>query len=60
MKERLRVISQYVTTTREFTRQRIEQLDWKEDVSHDIRAFIITSDWEEQLTKNTLLKLLNY
>lgn len=45
---------------REFTRQRIEQLDWKEDVSHDIRAFIITSDWEEQLTKNTLLRLLNY
>lgn len=44
---------------REFTRQRVEQLDWQEDVSHDIQAFIITSDWEEQLTKNTLLRLLS-
>jgi predicted nucleotidyltransferase component of viral defense system len=45
---------------REFTHQRIEQLDWKEDVSHDIRAFIITTNWEEQLTKNILIRLLNY
>lgn len=44
---------------REFTRQRVEQLDWQEDVSRDIQAFIITSDWEEQLTKNTLLRLLS-
>lgn len=44
---------------RELIHQRVEQLDWQEDVSRDIQAFIITSDWEEQLTKNTLLRLLS-
>lgn len=43
---------------REFVHRRVEQLDWQENVSRDIQAFIITSDWEEQLNKNTLLRLL--
>ena len=43
---------------REFVRQRAEQLDWQENVSREIQAFIITSDWKEQLTKKSLLGLL--
>ena len=43
---------------RSFVRERVEQLDWQEDVLQDIRAFIITSDWEEHLNKDSLLNLL--
>jgi predicted nucleotidyltransferase component of viral defense system len=44
---------------RSFVRKRVEQLDWQEDVFRDIRAFIITSDWEEHLNKNSLISLLD-
>ncbi len=43
---------------RNVVRERVEQLDWQEDVSRDIRAFIITSDWEEYLNKDSLIALL--
>ena len=43
---------------RSFVRERVEQLDWQEDVLRDIQAFIITSDWEEHLNKDSLLNLL--
>jgi predicted nucleotidyltransferase component of viral defense system len=43
---------------RSFVREQVEQLDWQEDVLRDIRALIITSDWEEHLNKESLLKLL--
>lgn len=43
---------------RDYVRQRIEQLDWQEDVARDIRAFIIDSDWFNQLSKESLLTLL--
>lgn len=39
-------------------RERIEQLDWQQEVWRDIRAFIITSDWDESLNKDTLIALL--
>jgi len=41
-----------------FVRQRVEQLDWQEDVFRDIQAFIITPGWEKRLHKDGLLKLL--
>jgi predicted nucleotidyltransferase component of viral defense system len=43
---------------RDFVRKRVEQLDWQEDVSRDIWTFIITSDWEEHLNKDSLISLL--
>lgn len=43
---------------RKYVRQRIEPLDWKKEVSGDIEAFVIVSDWEEELTKTSLLTLL--
>ncbi len=43
---------------REYVRQRIEPLDWKKEVSGDIEAFVIVSDWEKELTKASLLTLL--
>lgn len=39
-------------------RERVEQLDWQHEVVRDIRAFIITSDWEEYLNKDALIALL--
>ena len=43
---------------REYVGQRVEQLDWQEDVERDIRAFIIDSDSFKQLNKQSLLTLL--
>lgn len=43
---------------RTVVRERVEKLDWQEDVSRDILAFITTSDWEKHLSKNALIALL--
>ena len=43
---------------RSFIQQRVEQLTWQEDVLQDIRPFIMTPGWEEQLTKTSLIGLL--
>lgn len=44
---------------RAFIRKRLEELDWKKDVLRDIQAFLITPEWEKEVDKNNLLKLLN-
>jgi len=38
--------------------QRLEQLDWQEAVLQDIRPFILSTDWEAQLTQPNVLGLL--
>jgi predicted nucleotidyltransferase component of viral defense system len=43
---------------RDYVRQRIEQLNWREDVVQDIRTFIIDKGWEQSLSQATLLALL--
>lgn len=43
---------------REFIRERIEQLHWREDVWLDIQAFLSTDEWGKQVNKETLLMLL--
>jgi hypothetical protein len=44
---------------RELIRERVDQLDWKEDVLRDVRAFLIDSEWEKTVDKDQLLKLLD-
>lgn len=44
---------------RDFVQARVERLEWQEDVYRDVRAFIIESNWEEQLNKDSLIDLLN-
>jgi predicted nucleotidyltransferase component of viral defense system len=39
-------------------RERVEQLDWQQEVWQDIRAFIIASDWKESLNRDSLIALL--
>lgn len=43
---------------RDFVQKRVERLNWQEDVSRDIQAFIVDSDWEEHLSKESLISLL--
>ena len=43
---------------RGYVRQRIEQLNWREDVVQDIQTFIIDKAWEKSLSQATLLALL--
>ncbi|MEZ4710631.1 MAG: nucleotidyl transferase AbiEii/AbiGii toxin family protein [Caldilineaceae bacterium] len=43
---------------RGYVRQRIAQLNWREDVARDLQAFIIDPDWENKLDKDSLLSLL--
>jgi predicted nucleotidyltransferase component of viral defense system len=43
---------------RKFVRERVKQLDWKEDVLRDIHAFLITPEWEKVVSKDQLLRLL--
>lgn len=43
---------------RKFVRERVEQLDWREDVWLDVQAFLSTDEWGKQVDKETLLKLL--
>ena len=44
---------------RDLIGQRLEPLDWQEDVLQDIRPFILSTDWESQLTKPKVLELLS-
>lgn len=44
---------------RAFIRKRLEELDWQKDVLRDIQAFLITPEWEKEVDKNNLLKLLD-
>jgi predicted nucleotidyltransferase component of viral defense system len=44
---------------RKFVRERVEQLNWKEDVLRDIHAFLITPEWEKAVDKYQLLRLLS-
>ena len=46
------------TNWRDLIYQRVEQLDWREAVLRDIQPFILTTGWEEKLTKPEVLKLL--
>ncbi len=46
------------TNWRDLIYQRLEQLDWQEEVLRDVRPFILATDWEEQLSKRNLLILL--
>ena len=43
---------------RAIVQERVEQLNWQEDVTRDIQAFIIDSDLEKQLHKESLINLL--
>jgi predicted nucleotidyltransferase component of viral defense system len=43
---------------RKLIRERVEQLDWKEDVLRDAHAFLIDSAWEKTVDKDQLLRLL--
>ena len=43
---------------RSFIQQRVKQLTWQEDVLQDMRAFIMTDDWEEKFTRTSLIGLL--
>ncbi|MEA3351025.1 MAG: hypothetical protein U9Q82_10420, partial [Chloroflexota bacterium] len=43
---------------RGFVRERIEKLNWQEDVSRDIQAFLISAEWDKQMGKEELLRLL--
>jgi len=44
---------------RHYVRQRVEPLDWQEEVYRDIRAFVIVSDSFKELNKESLLTLLD-
>lgn len=44
---------------RELVRERVDLVDWKEDVLHDVRAFLMDSAWEKTVDKDHLLKLLD-
>ena len=44
---------------KKYTRERIEALDWQEDVVRDVDAFVISSEWNNTMTKEKLLALLH-
>ena len=40
-------------------RQRVEQLNWQENIVQDIQAFVIDTDWEAALSQDSLVSLLS-
>jgi predicted nucleotidyltransferase component of viral defense system len=47
-----------VDNWRNFVQEPVERLNWQDEVTRDIQAFIFDSDWEEHLSKESLISLL--
>jgi len=43
---------------RRYIRQRIELLEWEEDVIKDVQRFMIGADWKERFHKKSILQHL--
>ena len=47
-----------INNWRKLVSERVEQLDWKEDVLRDVHAFLTDPEWEKTVDKEQILRLL--